>query len=78
MHPELISTGQTLNELVEELAYRGPWCVVIAAATVLLPDCLGSVPDLRCYECFAAVERWHQAAAYDFSINGVKIAVGHF
>ena len=36
-HPELISTGQTLTELVEELAARGLKCVVIASQPTVLP-----------------------------------------
>lgn len=36
-HPELISTGQTLTELIEELAARGLRCVVIASQPTVLP-----------------------------------------
>src|SRR5215469_7278697 len=37
-YPELISTGQTLTELVEELAKRGLRITVIAAQPTLLKD----------------------------------------
>jgi glycosyltransferase involved in cell wall biosynthesis len=37
-YPELISTGQTLTELAEELAARGLEIVVIAAQPTLLPN----------------------------------------
>ena len=36
-HPELVSTGQTLTELIEELAARGLRCVVIASQPTVLP-----------------------------------------
>ena len=51
---------------------------LIAAAAVLLPDRLNSLPELRTYECFAADGHWHQAATHDPRHDGVKMAVGHF
>ena len=51
---------------------------LVAAAAVLLPDRLASLPELRSYECFAADGHWHQAATHDPRHDGVKMAVGHF
>ncbi len=51
---------------------------LIAAASVVLPDRLGRIPELDPYECFAADGHWHKAAAHEPRHEEAKKAVGHF
>ena len=56
-YPELVSTGQTLTELAEELAARGLKIVVIAAQPTLLPGS-PSVPRVLQYQGLTIRRTW--------------------
>ena len=51
---------------------------VLTTANAQLHDRLADIPELACYEVFAADGHWHKAAAHDPRHEGVKLAVGHF